>query len=167
MKLRSVTVEDVETLFDIRCSVGENHQSRERLAELGVTPDSVSAMVTGGDHVSLIAEEDGRAAGFVMACVSEGYVFACFVRPEHEGRGIGGALLRAAEASLHDAGVERAWLSTGAEEGLRAIGFYRRLGWVEDGRLDDGQIRFVKALGDAGAVAAGDGRTTASGHRTG
>ena len=36
MKLRTATKEDVETLFDIRCSVVENHQSREELATLGM-----------------------------------------------------------------------------------------------------------------------------------
>ncbi|MBD3897205.1 GNAT family N-acetyltransferase [Halomonas sp. ML-15] len=146
MTLRPATVDDIETLFDIRCSVTENHQSREELAALGITVESVSAMVASGDFVTTIAEIDGQPAGFSMAQISEGYVFACFVRAECHGLGVGGALMAAAEEGLHRAGVKEAWLSTGEVERFRAPGFYRHLGWVDSGHLEDGQIRFTKVL---------------------
>lgn len=137
---------DVETLFDIRCSVRENHQSREELADIGVTTQSVREMIAGGDYVTIIAVEDARAVGFTMAQISEGWVFACFVRPAFEGRGVGRVLMNAAEAGLRSAGVKRVWLSTGPGEHLRAMGFYRHLGWRHDGYLGDGQLRFTKEL---------------------
>jgi ribosomal protein S18 acetylase RimI-like enzyme len=146
MKLREVLPDDTETLFDIRCSVVENHQSREELATIGVTVENVRRMVGSGDYVSTLAEHDGLAVGFSMAQLSAGYVFACFVRPGCEGRGVGRALMTAAEEGMRRAGVSEAWLSTGSEPGLRAAGFYRHLGWLENGRLDDGQLRFVKSL---------------------
>jgi GNAT superfamily N-acetyltransferase len=146
MTLRPAWVHDVETLFDIRCSVRENHQSREELDGLGVTVESVGRMIASGDYVSTIAEVDGRPAGFTMAQISQGYVFACFVRPEFEGRGLGRALMEAAEDDLRRAGVKQAWLSTGSGPHLRAAGFYRHLGWKDDGFLADGQIRFTKEL---------------------
>jgi GNAT superfamily N-acetyltransferase len=146
IELRTARPDDTATLFDIRCSVVQNHQSREELATLGVTVDSVRNMIASGDFVSTLVEEDGRGVGFSMAQISAGYVFACFVRPSHEGRGIGRALMNAAEDGLRRAGVTQAWLSTGAEPGLRAAGFYRHLGWREHGHLDDGQLRFVKSL---------------------
>ena len=146
MNLRSASPLDVEDLFDIRCSVIENHQSRDELAEIGVTVPVVREMIESGDYVTTIADVDGRPVGFTMAQISEGYVFACFVRPGFEGRGIGRALMRAAEDGLRRAGVRRAWLSTGARDDLRAVGFYRHLGWHEDGFLEDGQIRFAKEL---------------------
>ena len=146
MKLRQATIRDVASLFDIRCSVRENYQSREELMRLGITEESVGRMIAGGDYVTTISEHAGQAVGFTMAQISEGYIFACFVRPGFEGRGFGRALLQAAESGLRRAGVTRAWLSTGGEEDLRAAGFYRHLGWKDDGYLDDGQIRFVKNL---------------------
>lgn len=146
MTLRDANVEDVEDLFDIRCSVTENHQSREELASLGITVESVKEMVASGDYVTTITEVDGQAVGFSMAQISEGYVFACFVRAECHGQGVGGALMKAAEEGLRRAGVKEAWLSTGEEERFRAPGFYRYLGWVDSGYLDDGQIRFTKRL---------------------
>lgn len=146
MNLRSATVQDVDILFDIRCSVTENHQSRDELRTIGVTVETVRDMIESGDYVSTIAEVDGRPVGFTMAQISEAYVFACFVRPDFENRGIGRALMAAAETGLRQAGVDRAWLSTGSDPHLRAVGFYRRLGWREDGFLDDGQIRFARDL---------------------
>lgn len=144
--LRPGTPEDAGSLFDIRCSVVENHQSREELAQLGITVDSVEALIESGDYVVTIAEDHGRPVGFTMAQISEGYVFAAFVRPEYEGRGIGKRLMNAAEDGLRNAGVIDVWLTTGADLALRANGFYRHLGWREAGLLEDGQIIYRKNL---------------------
>lgn len=150
MQLRPATVQDVGALFQIRCSVRENHQSVDELAALGIHHDSIKAMIESGDYVTTIAEQDGRPVGFTMAQISEGYVFACFVRPECEGQGVGRAVMKAAEDGLQRAGVTQAWLSTGPGEHLRAVGFYRHLGWTHDGYLDDGQLRFTKTIGNLG-----------------
>lgn len=146
MKIRAATPDDVEALFDIRCSVGENHLSREQLAALDITVPSVRTMIESGEFVSVVADQDGVVAGFVMVETAKGYVFACFVRPGFEAQGIGGALMSAAEQELRRSGARELWLSTGAEPTLRAHGFYRHLGWREDGRLADGQIRYRKSL---------------------
>ncbi len=144
--LRSAAPSDVDALFEVRCSVAENHQSREELAELGITPASVARMIQGGDYITLIAELGGEPVGFTMVEVSENYLFACFVRPAFENRGIGRALMEQTEEELMRRGVTSIWLSTGAEPDLRAVGFYENLGWSRDGFLDDGQIRFIKQL---------------------
>lgn len=146
LSIRSATAADVETLFAIRCAVRENHQSRAELAALGIDAESIRAAIERGDYITTIAEIDGRAVGFSMAQISAGYVFATFVLPDHEGRGVGRAVLAAAEDGLRSRGVASAWLSTGADEKLRAVGFYRHLGWVDAGFLPDGQRRFEKAL---------------------
>ena len=146
MKLRPALPVDTEILFDIRCSVVENHQSREELASLGITAQTIREMIEGQDYITTIAEANGRPAGFSMAEISEGYVFACFVKPDFEGNGLGRALMEAAETGLRNRGVQEAWLSTGQASGLRAVGFYSHLGWYKDGHLDDGQIIFRKKL---------------------
>ena len=103
-------------------------------------------MLADPDHFAIIAERDGQPIGFAMAQYSEGYVFACFVRPEGEGRGVGKRLLKSVEAKLREAGVSRAWLSTDANPDFRARGFYRHLGWVDAGCLENGEIKLVKDL---------------------
>ena len=146
MKLRPAKPTEAECLFDIRCSVVENYQSREELMSLGINIQSVTDMIKGEDYITTIAEADGQSVGLSMAQISEGYIFACFVRPEFEGKGFGRALMEAAEEGLRRGGVSKAWLSTGSEPGLRAAGFYSHLGWYRDGYLDDGQIIFRKML---------------------
>ena len=45
MQITLATPDDIETLFDIRTSVGQNHQSREDLAALAVTADRLAEML--------------------------------------------------------------------------------------------------------------------------
>ena len=42
--------------------------------------------------------------------------------------------------------ITEASLCTGSEEVIRAPGFYRHLGWVDSGFMDDGQLKFCKTL---------------------
>lgn len=146
MHIRPATPEDVAAIFDVRCSVKENHMSREELAALDITPETVREMITGGDYIAPVALTGGKIAGFAMTQISEGYVFALFVRPEHEGKGLGRALMHEVESGLVERGVTEASLCTGPEEGIRAPGFYRHLGWVDSGFMDDGQLKFCKTL---------------------
>lgn len=146
IQIRPATPEDVAAIFDVRCSVRENHMSRDELAALDITPETVREMITGGDYIVPVALIGGAIAGFAMSQISEGDVFALFVCSEHEGKGLGRALMREVESGLKEHGVADAWLFTGAEEGIRAPGFYRHLGWVESGLMEDGQIKFCKPL---------------------
>ena len=146
IRIRPAVATDVETLFEIRCSVRENHQSREELAELGITPATVTEMIEGGDFSCLIAKIENQPVGFAMAEYKAGYLFALFVRPEAENRGVGSALLRETENLLSQIGVKKAFLLTGADESLRAVGFYKKWGWQIAEKLTDGQLRFDKVL---------------------
>ncbi len=58
MLIRVAKPDDVETLFDIRTSVTENYQSREEIAELGITPETVAEMLK-TDCCAWIAQLDG------------------------------------------------------------------------------------------------------------
>ena len=146
MQIHPATPEDVAAIFDVRCSVRENHMSREELAVLSITPKTVREMITGGDYIVPVALIDGKIAGFAMARISEGYVFALFVRPEYEGKGLGRALMNEVESGLMEHGVTDARLHTGSEKGIRAPGFYRHFGWIESGVMEDGQLKFCKML---------------------
>jgi GNAT superfamily N-acetyltransferase len=78
-----------------------------------------------------------------MAERAQGTVFALFVRPDAEGRGIGRTLLAEAEAWLFANGWTEIWLLTGADPALRAHRVYRMAGWNAVGTVDD-QLRYVK-----------------------
>jgi len=149
MKIRIATEADVEALFDVRTSVRENHQSREELAGLGVTPRSIAEMLRTTGRAWL-AEEDGGAVAFAMADAEQGTVFAMFVRPDSEGRGLGRALMEHAEAWLFGAGWNEIWLLTGSDPGLRAVGFYLHRGWQAVGQEAEGQTKYVKRRAQVG-----------------
>jgi len=141
--IRVATEADVESLFDIRTSVLENHQSRADLARVGVTPDSVAQMLHSSSR-AWIASERKQDVAFSMADASEATVFAMFVRPAFEGRGLGRILMKRAEEWLFAQGCVEIWLLTDANRDVRANGFYRHLGWDDAGIQQDGQVKFTK-----------------------
>ena len=143
MKIRLAQLNDIETLFEIRTSVPENYQSREEIAKLGITPDSVATMLQ-TDCRAWIAEIDGNDIGFSIANATEKTIFGVFVRPEYENRGAGRALLQKAEDWLFDRDITEIWLLTGNDTNLRAYGFYLHLGWIPIGVQSDGEMKFIK-----------------------
>lgn len=151
--VRRASAEEVETLFDIRTSVRENHQSREELATLGVTPAAIARMLNGND-AAFVADVEGAAAAFAMVKNDEANIFAVFVRPQHEGKGLGRAVLTAAEDWLWRGGAQEIWLTTGAEPHIRAHGFYAHCGWQRVPELLAGDVKYVKTRpADAPAAA--------------
>jgi ribosomal protein S18 acetylase RimI-like enzyme len=143
LSIRPATPADIDTLFDIRTSVRENHLSREQMAELGITPQVLAKAITAGP-CAWVAEIDGVAGGFAMVDTAEGELFALFVRPECEGLGMGHLLLAAAEDQLFGA-HETIWLVTDGGDGIRANAFYRRHGWQLAGRVDERDVRYEKS----------------------
>lgn len=149
MKIRIAHSDDIETLFEIRTSVVENYQSREEIAELGITPKSVAEMLNANCR-AWVAEIDDRAIGFSIANATEKTIFGIFVLPAFEGQGVGRALMQAAESWLRSQGSEEIWLITGNDPHLRAYGFYLHLDWILVGVESEGnfqgEMKFIKKL---------------------
>jgi GNAT superfamily N-acetyltransferase len=138
---------DMAAMTRIRTSVSENLLSVEQLSELGITAESVAALLRTTGR-GWIASLGGVDAGFAIADAAEATIYGMFVLPSHEGRGIGRRLMAEAEAWLFAAGCAELWLGTDADPAVRAHGFYRRLGWIADGETlgIDGmpEIRYIK-----------------------
>lgn len=145
MTIRIATPADVAGMFEVRTQVRENHMSFAELAELGITPQSLPAMLSGSGR-GWVACDEGRVVAFAMADASDATLFALFVHRSHEGKGLGRQLMQAAEIWLGAQGCRKIWLLTDADTRVRANGFYRHLGWLDDGIQDDGQVRFTKSL---------------------
>lgn len=140
--IRVATREDVDSLFEIRTSVEQNHLSREQMAALGITPQVLGQAIEDSKCV-WIAEVEGQPLAFVMIDRETGELFAMFVRPGHENRGLGRRLMWVAEAALFEQ-HERIFLITDGRQDIRANGFYQRLGWVLAGQADNDDVRYEK-----------------------
>ena len=136
--LRRATTADIDRLMALRAAVREN-----RLADPAAVTRADYAWFVGQRLVWVWAEDDALH-GFAAGDPRDGWLWALFVSPDAEGRGIGRALLAAACADLAEAGWTRATLST--DPGTRAERLYRRLGWQDEGRTAGGEVRFGLAL---------------------
>ena len=144
LKIRKARTGDVGAIFAIRSRVRENHLSASQLAERGITKTAFGKWLTDG-HGIWIADLDGSAAGFAIAIPAESTLWALFVDPDFEGRGVGAALLRMAEDWLFEQGCDDISLTTGADPKNRAHGFYELHGWISTGDEDGGEVEYIKS----------------------
>jgi GNAT superfamily N-acetyltransferase len=136
--IRKAIREDIPRLFEIRAAVRENRLRNPNAVTIAQCEWFI-------EHSAFwVWLEDGRIQGFSAGDPRDGTIFALFVDPAYERRGIGRALLPHACATLKAAGYDAATLTT--RPSTRAERFYRQDGWVEIGRKDDGQIMFRKAI---------------------
>lgn len=90
-----------------------------------------------------VAELEGRIVGFAVADLARFNVWALFVDPGAEGRGIGRRLHDAMMDWMFSAGADCVWLST--EAGTRAEGFYHAAQWRYVGLEQNGEVRYEMA----------------------
>ncbi|MHC4376207.1 MAG: GNAT family N-acetyltransferase [Planctomycetota bacterium] len=93
-----------------------------------------------------VAVDGERVVGFTVGLREDGNLWALFVDPQFEGRGLGRRLLAAVEAWFVAEGVRRLWLRT--DPGTRAEGFYRAAGWEARGVDGHGEMRFERDLAE-------------------
>ena len=134
---RQAVAGDSAAMMAVRLAVRENVLVNRD----AVTISGAAAYITGPGR-GWVAEADGVMVGFSIANRS-GLIWALFVLPGWEGRGIGTRLLDACVDWLRSIGVGEAFLDTGP--GTRAEGFYRHRGWQEAGR-DDRDVGFRLTL---------------------
>jgi GNAT superfamily N-acetyltransferase len=135
MTLRQAHTTDIEALHTVRMAVKENVLSNPAL----VTQQDYEAFLTTAGR-GWLGEVEGRVAGFAIVDMERHNVWALFVHPDFEGRGIGKGLQDTMLRWYFAQTGEPLWLSTGP--GTRAEEFYRRTGWKETGITAGGETRF-------------------------
>ena len=138
MNFREITAQDIPELFRVRIATWHNNQGAKQMSALGITHESVRAMLECGSHRGWLCEIDGMVVGFTMGNKLTGEMWVIAVLQEYEGRGVGRKLMALVEDWLWSEGWKEIWLTTDPDESVRAVGFYRRLGW-KDWKLDRDQ----------------------------
>jgi GNAT superfamily N-acetyltransferase len=133
---------DLPGITRVRTSVVENALTIEQLEERGITEASVAASFL-ADSKGWVAVQAEEIVAFSIADRATWSIFALFVLPGYEGRGIGSRLLDLALDWLWNNGAERVWLTTGA--GTKAVRFYERRGWKCTGQGPRGDLRYERA----------------------
>ena len=130
---------DLPGITRVRTSVAENLLTREQLAERGITEASIAASFL-ADSKGCVALSGDEVVAFSIADRASRSIFALFVLPPFEGRGLGSRLLDLAVDWLWANGADVVWLTTGPD--TRAAGFYERRGWVATGPTTTGDDRY-------------------------
>jgi GNAT superfamily N-acetyltransferase len=135
MNIREATIADIDRLSEIRIAVVENSLSDPTLLS---TADYTLYLTKRGK--GWICEEEGKIVGFAIVDLLANNVWALFVDPMYEKRGIGRQLHRVMLNWYFDQTQEPLWLGT--DPGTRAEDFYRRAGWMEIGIVGSIEIKF-------------------------
>ncbi len=138
--LREMTAEDIGEMHAIRLAVTENPLRNPTW----VLPEDYRRLHTTGGR-GWVCTLDGAIRGFGMADHPHRSVWALFVAPGFERRGIGRALHDAAVDWLFAQDVTPIRLSTAP--GTRAEKFYADAGWQETARRGNAEIFFEMRTG--------------------
>ncbi|USD35869.1 N-acetyltransferase [Ferrimonas sp. SCSIO 43195] len=127
---------DIAAIQSVRRSVSEN-----RLSHSGSVTDTEVLGYLSRRGRGWVCTQEQRVVAFVIANGSDGSIWALFVRPEFESRGIGKQLLNRACRWLFGNGVKAIRLYTDAN--TRAHGFYQHLGWQVSHRTASGDVSLI------------------------
>ncbi|MBK6827800.1 MAG: GNAT family N-acetyltransferase [Chitinophagaceae bacterium] len=133
--IRQAHVKDIPQIQIVRNAVKEN-----TLSDPGLVPDADVEDYILRRGRGWVWEEAGRIIGFSIVSVSDQNVWALFVEPGQDKKGIGRALHDEMMDWYFQQSDQPIWLST--SPGTRAEGFYRKAGWQETGLYGKGEIRF-------------------------
>jgi GNAT superfamily N-acetyltransferase len=135
MIFREAQKSDIPRIQKVRNSVRENTLSDPALVPDKDVEDYITRRGKGW-----VCETGKTIAGFAIVSVSDHNVWALFIEPGFEKKGIGRTLHDTMMNWYFEQTRETIWLGTAP--GTRAETFYRKAGWVETGIHGKGEIRF-------------------------
>ena len=135
MIYREATTNDIKQMQVVRNSVKEN-----MLSDPALVPDhDVEDFITNRGK-GWVCEINGTIVGFAIADLKENNIWALFLHPDFEARGIGKKLHQTMMDWYFDQTREKIWLGTAPNS--RAEKFYRMQGWKEVGTHGKAEIKF-------------------------
>jgi len=135
MIFREATIRDIPQIQIVRHTVKENILSNPAL----VTDQDCEEYLTVRGK-GWVCEIGDTIVGFSIADLKDNNIWALFLRPEYEGRGIGKKLHAMMLEWYFSQTQKTVWLGTAPN--TRAEKFYRKAGWKEVGTHGKGEIKF-------------------------
>lgn len=135
MIFREAKIKDIGQIQVVRNSVKEN-----MLSDPSLVPDHDVEEYISNRGKGWVCEIGNRIVGFAIADLIENNIWALFIHPDFEAKGIGKKLHRIIMDWYFVHTNEKAWLGTAP--GSRAEKFYRMQGWTEAGIHGKNEIKF-------------------------
>jgi uncharacterized protein len=133
--IRIAEEQDIPQMHRIRMSVTENRLSDPS----SVQPEDYQRILQKSGR-GWVCEVGGHIVGFAVADLERSNIWALFVDPQYERRGIGRGLHDAMMEWMFSSGASNVWLGT--ESGSRAENFYRAAHWQLRGKQPNGEARY-------------------------
>lgn len=140
MIYRKATIDDIPQIQIVRNSVKEN-----QLSDPNLIPDYLVKEFITERGIGFVCEIDEKIIGFSIVDFIENNVWALFILPEAEGKGIGKKLHQLMLDEYFSQTKENIWLST--EANSRAEKFYEKQGWKNVGFYGN-EIKFEMSFED-------------------
>ncbi len=135
MIFREAIVADIKQIQLVRNAVTENALSNPALV---TDEDCLEFIINRGK--GWVCEIDNQIVGFAIADLKENNIWALFVHPNYDKRGIG-KQLHYLMLNWYFAQINKTvWLGTAPN--TRAETFYRKAGWTEIGTHGKGEVKF-------------------------
>lgn len=141
MLFREAEIKDIPQLMVIRFAVKENVLNNPAL----VTDKDCEEYITNRGK-GWVCEIDGTVVGFAIIDLVDDNVWALFVHPDYEAKGIGKQLHNLMLDWYFAQGKPLVWLGTASN--TRAETFYTKQGWINCGMRPNGEIRFEMSATD-------------------
>ena len=141
MIFREAKTTDITAIQFVRHTVKENILSDPALV---TDKDCEEFLMQRGK--GWVCEVGGEVAGFSIVDLKAHNIWALFLRPEFEGKGIGKELHRLMMDWYFDQTQELVWLGTAPN--TRAAEFYARQGWKNVGMVNKGEVKFEMSYED-------------------
>jgi GNAT superfamily N-acetyltransferase len=135
MIIREATIDDIKQIQIVRNSVTENTLSNPNLV---TDKDCEEFIIIRGK--GWVCEIDNQIVGFAIADLKEDNIWALFIQPEFEKKGIGQQLHRIMLDWYFMQKKNKVWLGTAFN--TRAEQFYKKAGWTEVGTHGTKEIKF-------------------------
>lgn len=141
MIFREAKINDIKQIQIVRNSVTENTLSNPNL----VTDADCAEFITKRGK-GWVCEINDRIVGFAIADLVDENIWALFLHPDFENKGIGRQLHTIMLDWYFSTGKKSVWLGTSPN--TRAETFYKKSGWTANGMHGSSEIKFEMSNDD-------------------